>query len=130
MWIQEEVKNEFLSKRELIINAVKNKVTLDNWDGSSSIWVYDFFVNEIRYISDTNLITKTLLLNKLYPYFLNKEDAETCQWIFNTIETEVNNRISQRLFNDFVNVKDIAHEDKNNSYYTSKGDRKNEEESN
>lgn len=130
MGIQEEIKNEFLSKRELIINAFKNKVVLDNWDGSSPIWVYNVFVNKIIYISDTNLITKTLLLNKLYPCFLNKEDAEICQWIFNTIETEVNNRISQRLFNDFVNVKDIAHGDKNNAYYTSKGDRDYEKESN
>lgn len=50
MWMQEEVKNEFLSKRESIINAVKNKVTLNNWDGSSSLWVYNVFVNKIIYI--------------------------------------------------------------------------------
>ena len=128
--MQEKIKNDFCSKRELIINAFKNKVTLNNWDGSSSIWVYNVFVNKIIYISDTNLITKTLLLNKLYPCFLNKENAEIYQWVFSTIETEISNKLSQRDFSNFVDIKDINHGDKNNAYYTSKGDRNYEKESN
>lgn len=129
MEIQEEIKNEFLSKQESIINAFKNKVTLNNWDGSSSIWVYDFFINQIDYVSNPNLIKKILIAG-LRPCFSHKENAEIYQWVFSTIETKISNKLSQRDFSNFVDIKGINHGDKNNAYYTSKGDRDYEKESN
>ena len=127
--MQEKIENDFRSKRKQIIKGFRDRVTLNNWDGSSPIWVYDFFINQIDYVSNLNLIKKILIAG-LKPCFSHKENAEIYQWVFSTIEIEISNKLSQRDFSNFVDIKDINHGDKNNAYYTSKGDRDYEKESN
>lgn len=113
----EELKRIMESKKDSVLKALRNRLTLEKWDGYSSVWMYNILIDEVECISDVVYIKTMLMFGKPFVNcFLEKEDLDVYKWVFNIIDSEVSNRISENFekeMNYFVNVKDLTLGDKN-----------------
>ena len=102
----EEELTEILSpKKDDIKNALKSKVTLENWDGNSPIYVYDFFLDIIKEFTHLKMIENILyqINMKTCIAFSNRESAEIYQWLLGLINQEIANKITD----SFVDINDF-----------------------
>ena len=113
----EELKRIMESKKDSVLKALRNRLTLEKWDGHSPVWMYNILTDEVECISDISCIKTILTFGKPFiNCFLEKEDLDVYQWVFNIIDSEVSNRISEGFEKEvdfFVNVKDLALGDMN-----------------
>lgn len=113
----EELKKIMESKKDLVLKAFRNRLTLEKWDEYSPVWMYNILTDEVECISDVVCIKTMLMFGKPFVNcFLEKEDLDVYQWVSNIIDSEVSNRISENFekeMNYFVNVKDLTLGDKN-----------------
>jgi hypothetical protein len=115
---QEQLKEILESKKEDLMNTVKNQATYNKWDKHSSIWIYDILTSTIEEITDIKRIEFILSTNQpLAKFFLDKKDAETYKWMIDLIERQVDEELSSgRYFKNFVSVKDLNIGDSNTFY--------------
>lgn len=102
----EEELTEILSpKKDDIKNALKSKVTLENWDENSPIYVYDMFLDIIKEYTNPKIIGNILMPINMKPYiaFSNRESAEIYQWLFKLIQQKISNKITE----SFVDINDF-----------------------
>ena len=95
------------SKKEDVIKAFKNKLTLKKWDGYSPVWTYNTLTDEVEYISDIVCIKMILTMKHFVSCFLEKKDLDTYKWAFDTIDTEISDRLSEIFENKFDNFVDF-----------------------
>ena len=71
---QEQLKEILESKKEDLMNTVKNQATYNKWDKHSSIWIYDILISTIEEITDIKRIEFILSTNQpLAKFFLDKK---------------------------------------------------------
>ena len=113
----EELKRIINSKKESILKAFNNRLTLEKWDGYSSVWAYNILDDKVEFLSDIKCIKQMLIFGKPFVNcFLDKEDLDAYKWTYNIIETEVDNRLVESFENQidsFIDVKNLALGDKN-----------------
>ena len=113
----EELKRIMESKKDSVLKALRNRLILEKWDGYSPVWMYNILTDEVECISDISCIKTILIFGKPFiNCFLEKEDLDVYKWVYNTIETEISNRMLESLekeIGSFVNVKDLALGDTN-----------------
>jgi hypothetical protein len=113
----EELKKIMESKKDLVLKAFRNRLTLEKWDEYSPVWMYNILTDEVECISDVVCIKTMLMFGKPFVNcFLEKEDLDVYQWVSNIIDSEVSNRISENFekeIGSFVSVKDLALGDMN-----------------
>lgn len=109
----ELLKKEIMSKKDAIKNAFLNCLTYDKWDKKSPVYAYNIVLSEFEKIDDVERIEFLLRPFNIIPYvvyFSNKEDLEAYKWVHDTIEKEIDDRISEGFKNhisDFVDCKDL-----------------------
>lgn len=112
-----ELKRIMESKKDSVLKALRNRLSLEKWDGCSPVWMYNILTDEVECISDIDCIKTTLIFGKPFiNCFLEKEDLDVYKWVFNIIDSEVSNRILEgfeKEINYFANVKDLNLGDKN-----------------
>ena len=100
----EQIREIFLSKENKIKKCFKEKVTYENWDKKSPVFVYSILSGDIYKFENTDVI-KYVLSKFLVRYciaFTNKEAAEIYKWLYDTIAHEIDNRICEG-FTDNIN---------------------------
>lgn len=113
----DELKRIMESKKDSVLKAFKNRLTLEKWDKHSPIWMYNILTDEIEYTSDIDCIKITLAFGKPFiNCFLEKEDLDVYKWVYNIIEVEIGNRMLESFekeINYFASAKDLALGDAN-----------------
>lgn len=110
--IQEILKSLFEEKKKEITQAIKNRATYEKWDKHSPIWVYSYVFDSTEEISDLKRI-ESILKSPRSMYlniFLNEHDMETYKWMYDIIETEIDNAIIDNLtsnIDSFVDYSDV-----------------------